>query len=241
MTKGQCSLLLASRLHDRSSTEAKGLQGRPMPHVRGQKKPESNVPVSLMQAPCLLGLQKNTPAPDRGAVYSLTAEAASSVEALVLSLAVIEARAPEFKVAFWIDLQIVWSKRPLYSMRAQPGFVYPPVQLMLSSRSNDERKPNSAGASGKHRMAASKERCLPSDPPLDKRLGTRGARGPHYKRRQQILVASYDHAWAQVLHKEATASLPSAPGAFGLCTLRTLGCAKSVDVRVWDGSQRRVR
>ena len=71
-----------------------------MPHVRGKKKPESNVPVSLMQAPCLLGLQKKTPAPDRGAVYSLTAEAASIVEALALSSAVIEARAPELKSRF---------------------------------------------------------------------------------------------------------------------------------------------
>ena len=71
-----------------------------MPHVRGRKKPKCKVGMSIMQAPCMLGLQKIEPAADGSAVYSLTAEAASTVEALVLRPSEVAARAPELRGRF---------------------------------------------------------------------------------------------------------------------------------------------
>ena len=71
-----------------------------MPHVRGQKRSENPVAVSVMQAPCMLGLQKTILDGNGRAIYSMSSRAVGSVEAYVFSLATMEANHPELKGRF---------------------------------------------------------------------------------------------------------------------------------------------
>ncbi len=147
ISKGHCSLLYPV---EAKLTEEVELSGRRMPAIRSHRKDERLIHVMHVQSPCFLGLHNNSNN-QRGkhtgiqnseqitkgmwgqgrAVYGMSAQAVSGVEAYVLKMSTIETASPELKTRFFdrllrcMEEQVLVHQQGLSKMQVahQPDFL----------------------------------------------------------------------------------------------------------------------